>query len=61
MEAEYAVEVGAWKITQNADTYLVSIFKYGHEKKSWDGEKRYTHDELYEMLVSNIYDMRGEK
>ena len=46
----YEVAVSIYKISQDADTLVATVYRYGAEMGQIRAEKLLTHNELYEML-----------
>lgn len=58
---DYAVKEGAWEIKQNRDTLEMTFWRYDVMLEEWTGEKMYSHEELYEVLVRKARERRGGK
>ena len=56
-----AVSSGVWRIEQNTETKEVVLFKWETEKKRWPEDRLLTWEELYEELLRESYEMRGEQ
>lgn len=57
---QYAVEANFWKISQDEDTLVLTFSRLDEELDTWQEERRYTHEELYDILVQKVSErMRG--
>lgn len=58
MEKSLAVHQGIWRVEQDISTLHVWLLKYGEVIDEWDGEKIYSFDELYDILLKESYKRR---
>lgn len=57
---ELGSESGIWGITQDSKSLVVRLLKYGKEVDSWEADRRYTFEELHDLLVRKSYERREE-
>lgn len=57
---ELGSESGIWSIKQDSESLIVRLLQYGREVDAWEGEKRYTFEELHDLLVRKSYERRDE-
>ena len=57
---ELGSESGIWSIKQDSESLIVRLLQYGREVDAWQGEKRYTFEELHDLLVRKSYERRDE-
>lgn len=55
------VQQGIWRLEQDSGTLVMRLLRYGHVIAEWTGAKEYSWEELYEMLLQESYERRGEK
>ena len=60
METSYAVAQGIWRVEQNSVSKEVYLVKYGEMIDHWTGDKIYSFEELYEILLKESYERRAE-
>lgn len=61
METSFAVSQGIWRVEQDSGSKEVYLIKYGEMIAHWTGEKIYSFEELYDILIKESYERRGEK
>ena len=57
---ELGSESGIWGITQDSESLIVKLLQYGKEVDSWEAERRYTFEELHDLLVRKSDERREE-
>lgn len=57
---ELGSESGIWGIKQDSESLMVRLLLYGKEVDSWKAERRYTFEELHDLLVRKSYERREE-
>ena len=55
-----AVQQGIWKLEQNSETKVLSLYKYGELVDQSEEERLLTWEEMYEILLHESYEKRGE-
>lgn len=58
MEKTLAVSQGIWRVEQDVSTLHVWFLKYGEVIDEWDGDKRYSFDDLHDILLKESYKRR---
>ena len=60
MEKTLAVSQGIWRVEQDVSTLHVWLLRYGDPIDEWDGDKRYSFEELHDILLKESYKRRKE-